>query len=186
MREDGDTRLRFLLVAILLLIVVAGTIDLILDAPADWTSAHVVFELVMISGALVMATALWLGWWRAERSLREVRRSLEDRREERDAWRRSARRALEGLGQAIDERFRRWQLTPAEREVALHLLKGHSHKRIAQLTERSERTVRQHATVVYQKAGLGGRAELAAFFLEDLMLPEESRQAAEAESESAR
>lgn len=184
MREDSDARLRFLLVAILLLIVVAGTIDLILDAPTDWMSAHVVFELVMIAGALVMATALWLGWWRAERSLREARRSLDERREERDAWRRSARRALEGLGQAIDERFRRWELTPAEREVALHLLKGHSHKRIAQLTQRSERTVRQHATVVYQKAGLGGRAELAAFFLEGLMLPAESRQAAGAESES--
>jgi hypothetical protein len=32
--------------------------------------------------------------------------------------------------------------------------------------------VRQHAVSVYQKAGLGGRAELAAFFLQDLMLPE--------------
>jgi hypothetical protein len=31
--------------------------------------------------------------------------------------------------------------------------------------------VRQHAGVVYQKAGLGGRAELSAFFLEDLLLP---------------
>ena len=43
---------------------------------------------------------------------------------------------------------------------------------IAALTGRSERTVRQHAGVAYDKAGLGGRAELAAFFLNDLMLPE--------------
>ena len=63
------------------------------------------------------------------------------------------------------------ELTPAEREVAILLLKGHSHKRIARLTERSDQTVRQHATAVYRKSGLSGRAELAAFFLEDLMLP---------------
>jgi hypothetical protein len=31
----------------------------------------------------------------------------------------------------------------------------------------------QHAVAVYQKSGLQGRAELAAFFLEDLQLPRE-------------
>ena len=51
------------------------------------------------------------------------------------------------------------------------LLKGHGHKEIAALTGRSERTVRQHAGVVYEKAGLAGRAELAAFFLNDVVLP---------------
>ena len=30
--------------------------------------------------------------------------------------------------------------------------------------------------VVYEKAGLGGRAELAVFFLHDLMLPEQERE----------
>ena len=56
------------------------------------------------------------------------------------------------------------------------LLKGYGHKEIAALTGRSERTVRQHAGVVYDKAGLAGRAELAAYFLHDLMLPEEQRE----------
>ena len=46
---------------------------------------------------------------------------------------------------------------------------------IAALTGRSERTARQHAGVVYEKSGLGGRAELSAFFLQDLMLPETER-----------
>ena len=35
--------------------------------------------------------------------------------------------------------------------------------------------MRQHAGVVYEKAGLAGRAELAAYFLHDLMLPEAER-----------
>jgi DNA-binding NarL/FixJ family response regulator len=82
-----------------------------------------------------------------------------------------AQAALVGLGRAIENRFSAWGLTSAEREVALLLLKGHSHKQIAFTTGRSERTVRQHAVAVYEKSGLAGRAELAAFFLEDLMLP---------------
>ena len=56
------------------------------------------------------------------------------------------------------------------------LLKGYGHKEIAALTGRSERTVRQHAGVVYEKAGISGRAELAAFFLHDVMLPDKRRE----------
>jgi DNA-binding NarL/FixJ family response regulator len=71
----------------------------------------------------------------------------------------------------VSQQFRDWELTPAEREVAVLLLRGQSHKEIATATGRSERTVRQHAIAAYHKAGVGGRAELAAFFLGDLTLP---------------
>ena len=47
--------------------------------------------------------------------------------------------------------------------MALLLLKGQSHKQIAYNSGRSESTVRQHAAAVYEKSGLGGCAELAAF-----------------------
>lgn len=170
--SSGEGRMRIILVASLLAIVVGGTVDLVLDQPTHWLSYHVIFETLMIAGAAVMATSLWLGWWRAERSARELRSSLEARREERDAWRESAEQALEGLGTAIDGKFAEWELTPAEREVALYLLKGYTHKGIARMTDRSHQTVRQHAAAVYRKADLSGRAELSAFFLEGLMLPE--------------
>ena len=71
----------------------------------------------------------------------------------------------------MSRQFQDWGLTPAEEDVALLLLKGKSHKEIAAATGRSERTVRQHAVAAYHKAGLGGRAELAAYFLGDLNLP---------------
>lgn len=174
--EDHDY-LRVVLVVALLSIIVGGTIDLLMDQPEHWLSFHVIFESLMIAGALVMATTLWLGWWRSAQSVDELRRSLDERRVERDAWRSSAEHALEGLSRAIDRQFDVWELTAAEREVALLLLKGHSHKAIAKHTERSPQTVRQHAAVVYKKAGLSGRAELAAFFLEDLLLPEREQDA---------
>ena len=170
---DGvDARLRWILAVALASIVVGGAVDLTLDRPSTWLSFHVIFETLMIAGALVMATTLWLGWWRSARSTISLRKSLEAQRLDRDAWKASAEAALEGLGRAIDAQFSSWHLTPSEREIALMLLKGYGHKEIAALTGRSERTVRQHAGVVYEKAGVAGRAELAAFFLNDLMLPE--------------
>ena len=57
--------MRLLLLVGLILIIVGGVVDLILDAPTHWLSFHVFFELAMIGGALVFTTALWLGWWQA-------------------------------------------------------------------------------------------------------------------------
>jgi DNA-binding CsgD family transcriptional regulator len=171
MNTELDRRLRWILTVALLSIIVGGTIDLVMDQPERWLSFHVLFETLMIAGALLMATTLWLGWRRSAHSAAALRESLERQREERDAWQASAQAALEGLGRALDAQFRHWRLTPTERQVALMLLKGYEHKVIAALTGRSERTVRQHAGAVYEKAGLAGRAELSAYFLNDVMLP---------------
>ena len=173
--SELDVRLRIILALALVSILVGGTIDLLMDQPTDWLSFHVVFETLMVAGALVMATTLWLGWWHTARAEASLRGSFEAQRAEHDRWRARARSALEGLGEAIDAQLREWRLTPTEREVALLLLKGLGHKEIAALTGRSERTVRQHAGAVYDKAGLAGRAELSAWFLRDLMLPESER-----------
>lgn len=55
--------------------------------------------------------------------------------------------------------------------MALLLLRGLSHKEVAQQRGTSEGTVRQQALSVYRKSGLGGRSALAAFFLQGLPLP---------------
>ena len=86
-------------------------------------------------------------------------------------WRKEARDLIAGLGAAIDEQFERWKLSPAEKEVGLLLLKGLSHKEVAEARSVTEATARQQARAVYKKARLSGRHDLAAFFLEDLMLP---------------
>jgi DNA-binding CsgD family transcriptional regulator len=169
-----DRAPRLLLALVLVLAIVGGAIDLWLDAPDNWHSVHVVYELALIVAALLTSLALWRGWWRARLSLSETREALDSHRAERDEWRARAQQALDGLSHAMDDRFESWGLTPAEREVALGLLKGRSHKAIAYEAGRSERTVRQHAVAVYQKSGLAGRAELSAFFLEGLMLPRPS------------
>jgi DNA-binding CsgD family transcriptional regulator len=178
--EDDDSAgsVPLVVAGILLLVAVGGGIDLALDEPESWRSTHVILELAMMVVSLSFAGWLWRGWRRASRSLGAARRAFERRhatlQAERDQWRASAQTALAGLSIAIDRQFEAWKLTPAEREVALLILKGYGHKQIAGATQRSERTVRQHAVTVYQKSGLAGRAELAAFFLEDLLLPRDS------------
>ncbi len=100
-----------------------------------------------------------------------VIRDLEMARMQGQRWRSEARTYLNGLGEAIEAQFSRWNLTEAEREVALLLLKGLSHKEISTVRAVSERTVREQARSLYAKAGLTGRATLSAFFLEDLLAP---------------
>jgi putative tricarboxylic transport membrane protein len=68
----------------------------------------------------------------------------------------------------IYSEFVRWDLTEAEKEIAWLIIKGFSFFKIADLRSRSERTIRQQAAAIYAKAGLRSRAELSAYFLEDL------------------
>ncbi len=171
--EEDGRGMRALLAVVLAGIVVGGAVDLILDAPETWRSGHVLFEVGLIGAALATSIWLWRNWRQAANAATVLQRSLAERQAERDAWRERAAQALSGLGLAVGRQFQDWGLTPAEQEVALLLLKGRSHKEIAGGTGRSERTVRQHAVAAYGKAGVGGRAELAAFFLGDLALPPE-------------
>ena len=169
--DDENRGMRQVLAVVLTAIVVGGTVDLVLDAPADWLSPHVLYEVTLILAGLGGAFWLWRNWKRAAESAGELRRSLLDRQAERDLWRARAAQALQSLGDAVARQLADWELTPAEREVVVLLLKGQSHKQIAAGTGRSERTVRQHAIAAYHKAGVGGRAELAAFFFGDLKVP---------------
>ena len=176
-RMEGP--LPLVLVGFLLLVVLGGTLDLVLDKPGTLLSWHVAFEVAMVVASLGFAVSLFNGWRRTAGELKETQATLvaageelARRLAERDRWRRNAEEAVAGFSRAIDEQFQVWQLSPAERSVALLLLKGAGHKQAAAQLGRSERTVRQHAVEVYRKAGLQGRAELAGFFLQDLFLPD--------------
>lgn len=172
-RDAADLeRLRIPLVVVLAVVASLAALDIVLDAPTDWLAGHIILELLLLTLSLGTAVYLFVGWHRAASDLDETRSQLVARGVEAEEWRARATTALEGMSRAIDAQFTRWQLTPAEREVALLLLHGLGHKQIAARTARSERTVRQHAVSVYEKSGLQGRAELAAFFLEGLSLPE--------------
>jgi DNA-binding CsgD family transcriptional regulator len=138
------------------------------------TPFQLLLELVDIVPVVLTSVGVVLLFRETQRQREEhvrIIRDLEVARVQGERWRAEARGLLEGLGEAIDKQFTRWNLTEAEREVALLLLKGLSHKEIAAIRATSERTVREQARSIYAKAGLSGRATLSAFFLEDLLAP---------------
>jgi DNA-binding CsgD family transcriptional regulator len=172
---SGGPRIPLILAVIFLFVVIGGVVDLVLDRPTTLFSPHVGFEVLMILLSLGAATYLARGWYSAQVQLAESAQESERLGRERQEWEDRTADLLAGLASAISDQFEAWALTPTERKVALMLLKGLSHKRIARNTKTSDRTVRQHSVTVYRKSGLAGRAELAGFFLEALILPEDLR-----------
>ncbi len=145
--------------------------DLITDYQYGAGPTHVLAEGAIIALVVVGIGLLGRRYVKLRSEARRLKEKLEVTRDDAKRWRREAKELLEGLGEAIDQQFDRWGLTPAEREVALFLLKGFSHKEIAEYRDVSARTIRQQAHSVYEKADVSGRAQLSAFFLEDLLLP---------------
>ena len=98
------------------------------------------------------------------------RSHLADQREAR-AWREQAQELLAGSDRPCSASSRPGRCPKPRAEVALLLLKGLSFKEVAQVRQTSERTAREQARAVYKKAHVAGRAELAAWFIEDLLPP---------------
>ena len=165
--------------AIVAIVVGIGTLmGLEIWEDPNMTLGEILLELVEPSMIVLTAAGVIYLLQRTNRQHEEqlsLLRDLEVARAEGAQWRSDMREVLKGLGSAIDAQFDRWHLTPAEREVAMLMLKGLSHKEIAAVREASERTVRQQARAIYGKANLSGRAALSAFFLEDLLLPADQR-----------
>ena len=145
--------------------------DIVADFRSDTEPGHVLLEGVIMALALAGLVIMSLQFRAIHLQAKQLSVDLEAARREAQKFREEAREALRGLGEAIDRQFTRWSLSPAEREIGLLLLKGLSHKEIAEMRSTLEPTIRQQALAVYRKSGLRSRAELSAFFLEDLLLP---------------
>ncbi len=159
--SDRSTRIAVILFAVAVVLI---AIDLYIDFAEGVGLIHLVAE-IFVFGVAIAGTVMMY------RQLDRTRADLAGALIDAERWRQESRELLRGLGTAIEHQFERWELTAAESEVALLLLKGLSHKEIAALRNTSERTVREQSRSVYRKSGLAGRSSLSAFFLEDLLLP---------------
>jgi len=177
--DDGRERALTVGLAVVFATIAAlAVLDVIADLGEGTAFRHVALEAGIAASAL--AGVGWMGV-RLKTLLSEARaltaqaKELELRlaatRQEAAQFRQEAKDLIDGLASAIDRQLEKWGLTPSEKDVALLLLKGLSHKEIGALRDVSEATVRQQARALYKKAGLGGRHDLAAFFLEDLLGP---------------
>ena len=158
---DGSTRAAITLFAVIALLI--GW-DVIADYSESASWGHMAIELFVLCVAAGGAVLFW-------RQLHQAQSDLVHALVEAEQWKKESHELIQGLGAAIQKQFGTWQLTKAEAEVGLFLLKGLSHKEIAGVRQTSERTIREQARALYRKSGLSGRSALSAFFLEDLLLP---------------
>ncbi|MEN9410566.1 MAG: hypothetical protein RL216_2540 [Pseudomonadota bacterium] len=122
-------------------------------------------ELMEIGAALGLVLGLVLGALMLHRAMRE-----------RNEAREKLRRASGAFMDLLEERFKEWALTPAERDVALFAIKGMSTSEIATLRTTSEGTVKAQTNAIYRKAGVSGRPQLLSLFIDDLMRDDVSEQ----------
>jgi DNA-binding CsgD family transcriptional regulator len=129
--------------------------DVIGDLREDPASVHFIFEAAVTA---ILVLGILFGVWALRRTIELLRAQ--------DAALDVARGAL---SQVIETQFQNWALTPAERDVAFLALKGLDVAEIAELRGAAQGTVRAQLTRIYAKAGVSGRAQFAAFFVEDLL-----------------
>lgn len=158
--------------SVFLLIQTLGTVffvgDVIGDLRSDPMSGHFIFEAI-VTAALVLGILF---------GARALRRTIELLRAQDQAL----QVARGALADVIDRQFQSWALTPAERDVGFLALKGLDVAEIAELRGAAQGTVRAQLTRIYSKAGVSGRAQFAAFFVEDLLgaaVPEPAATAAQ-------
>jgi DNA-binding CsgD family transcriptional regulator len=155
------------------LVALAGSMTL-MDAAVDAGTASLppiwadFLDRLVSTATMFAAAVVVLRLSRLQERTEELEGAVTLAREEGRAWRKQSQRFVQGLSRAIEAQFDLWGLSAAEADVAGLMLKGASLREIAGLRRTSEATIRQQAQNVYRKSGLNSRAELAAYFLEDL------------------
>ena len=160
-------------VAVLFLVIlcVFTGFDLAEDYERGASFLHMAEELVVMGFAVFFLVGLWFRYGSLKTENVVLKKDLTQVRGDFDKFQKEARHHIEGLTHLIDRQFEEWSLSKSEKEVALLLLKGFSAKEIADIRGSSVKTISQQCSDIYSKSGLSNRAELAAFFLEDLFLP---------------
>lgn len=140
--------------------------DILADLNNGMHLSHLIIDICMVSGLFLGVLALWYSRMRMSEQIKVISGNLQETQK---LYELEKKALSEGLLVAMEKKFQEWHFSPSEKEIATLLLKGLSLKEIADLRNTSERTVRQQAQSLYAKSNLHGRAELSAYFLEDIL-----------------
>lgn len=166
-----DLKQKLSVVLIFFLAFMLWLVDAIDDLAHGSTWVHLAIEGVILSIAALWIISIAMKYFVSKRENTQIQADLAKVRKDLESYQKETQHLVKGLSLKISEQLDKWDMTKAEKEVALLLLKGFSNKEIADIRETSEKTVTQQISSIYQKSGLRSRSEFAAFFLEDLLLP---------------
>jgi DNA-binding CsgD family transcriptional regulator len=154
------------LLAMLFVVIIINASDFLNDIFEGDGWLHIILEILTVGlsiSGIVLLTRMIRHRIRADKHIQKVENNLF-----------LTRNKLEQIGREyskhIQEQFKFWGFTHSEKEVALLILKGLSFNDIAKTRKTKEKTVRQQASSIYKKSNVAGRHELAAWFLEDLLV----------------
>ena len=155
-----------ILFTMLFSVISINTSDFIKDIMEGDEWFHIILEIITVGlsiGGVVMLTRMINHRTHIDEHLQQVESDLS-----------LTHNKLQEIGREyskhIQEQFLSWGFTKSEKDVALLILKGLSFNEIANARQTKEKTVRQQASSIYTKSGVSGRHELAAWFLEDLLV----------------
>ncbi len=164
----------------LVILILSGTFAVLvgLDLVTDYLNGST-WPHLLLEGMLLCVSGTFFIWainklTQARKKIKTLQVNMEQLHQEKNRWKSETHQLLQGLSVKIENQFSGWKLTQAETEVGFLLLKGFSLKEIADIRNTKVKTVQQQSQSIYQKTRLASRSELAAFFLEDLLPPEET------------
>jgi DNA-binding CsgD family transcriptional regulator len=168
-----ENKERLITISIFIMVILLLIGDLVEDFHQGSSFEHILQESVVMILGLVGILTLTFRYFVTRSRYKRSESDLKKVREDLTNFKNETKGLTQGMSQKIDEQLEMWKLTKAEKDISLLILKGLSNKEVANIRSTSEKTVRQQATSIYQKSGLGGRSELSAFFLEDILFPPE-------------
>jgi DNA-binding CsgD family transcriptional regulator len=145
--------------ALVVLLQTSAAVFFVANALAEWGEDGLGPQLWMqalVTLALILGVVLGAS---------ELRRTLSHQQDQ-DA---TIAKASGEMHQVVQRQFDTWQLSRAERDVAYLALKGLDVAEIAAARRAAPGTVRAQLSAIYGKAGISGRAQFAAHFVEDLL-----------------
>ena len=144
--------------------------DIMIDVNSGESTSHLLTEialetLIILSASTAMALLFFRYYAEKERRVRAAS-DLDSIKHNKTP---AHELTKEKLREKVDATLTTWGLSKSEKDIAFLLLKGVEIQTIADQRNTSEKTVRNQAQTIYEKSGQGGRAQLAGYFLKDLI-----------------
>lgn len=153
----------------LILVILASTYDLLADLGEGAEASHLIQEGIILTVATIGLFWILQSIRQQSRDIATLNQQLEEAKNLPIINNSHLAEVRKNLSESIAEQFQQWELSKSEKEVGQFLLKGLSLKEIAMIRGTAEKTIRQQASSIYQKAGVTGRHAFSAWFIEDFL-----------------
>ncbi len=154
---------------LLAIIMVLNFFDVITDISLGVPTWHIIEESMIVLASALGVVFLVIEINKRTTHINQLKAELAESDDKLQNISEEMKLARTKYSELIVQQFNDWKLTKSEKEVAMLLLKGLSFREISGVRDTKEKTVRQQASNIYDKANLDGRHEFSAWFLEDFI-----------------